>query len=110
MEHYSSFETWFIIFLAALVTFGWRFAGLILSDYIHSDSRLMLWINAVAYAMVAGVLMKLMVYPVGILESTPLDYRLAGLAVGLFAMISTRSLWLSLLLAMGLFAILVSYF
>ncbi len=109
-ETYSIFETWLIIFLAALATFGWRFSGLILADYIKSDSIVMRWVNCIAYAMVASVLMRLLVFPGGVLATTSLDHRLAGLAVGLLLMLSLHKLWLSLIVAMGTFAVLVTAF
>ena len=92
MAEYTVFESWMTIFLAAFATFGWRFSGLILSDYIRPDSLLMKWINAVAYAMVAAVLMRILVFPTGILATTPLDYRLACLAIGLLLMFLTWNL------------------
>ena len=110
MAEYSLFETWLTIFLAAFATFSWRFSGLILSDYIRPDSLLMKWINAVAYAMVAAVLMRILVFPTGILATTPLDYRLACLAVGLLLMFLTQKLWVAILGAMSAFAVLVTYF
>jgi branched-subunit amino acid transport protein len=110
MAEYTLFETWLTIFLAAFATFSWRFSGLILSDYIRPDSLLMKWINAVAYAMVAAVLMRILVFPTGILATTPLDYRLACLAVGLLLTLLTQKLWVSILGAMSAFAILVTYF
>lgn len=110
MAEYTLFETWLTIFLAAFATFSWRISGLILSDYIRPDSLLMKWINAVAYAMVAAVLMHILVFPTGILATTPLDYRLACLAVGLLLMFLTRKLWMAILSAMAAFAVLVTYF
>ena len=110
MAEYTLFETWLTIFLAALATFSWRFSGLILSDFIRPDSLIMKWINAVAYAMVAAVLMRILVYPTGVLATTPLDYRLACLAIGLGLMLVARKLWLAILGAMSSFAVLVTYF
>lgn len=110
MAEYTLFETWLTIFLAALATFSWRISGLILSDFIRPESLVMKWINAVAYAMVAAVLMRILVYPTGLLATTPLDYRLACLAIGLGLMFVARKLWLAILGAMSAFAMLVTYF
>ena len=110
MAEYSLFETWLTIFLAAFATFSWRFSGLMLSDYIQPDSLLMKWINCVAYAMVAAVLMRILVFPNGVLATTSLDYRLAGLAIGVGLMFWTRKLWVSMLGAMISFALMVTLF
>ena len=105
---YSAYESWLIIALAALATGGWRLAGLVLSDLISPDSWVMQWVNAVAHAMVAAVLMLIMVYPTGVLATTTLENRLICLGIGLACMLITRHLWLSLLLSLGSFAVLTS--
>ena len=105
---YSAYESWLIIALAALATGGWRLAGLLLADLITPDSWLMQWVNAVAHAMVAAVLMLIMVYPTGVLATTTVEDRLICLGVGLICMLMTRHLWLSLLLSLSSFAVLVS--
>jgi len=105
---YSVSESWLIIALAALATGGWRLAGLLLADLITPDSWVMQWVNAVAHAMVAAVLMLIMVYPTGVLATTTLEDRLICLAIGLVCMLKTRHLWLSLLVSLGSFALLVS--
>ncbi len=110
MGDYSLAETWLTIFLAALATFIWRFSGLILSDHIRSDSLLMRWINAVAYAMVAAVLVKILFYPGGVLATTSLEHRLIGLFLGLAVMFTTRILWAALVVSMASFALMATFF
>ncbi len=105
---YSVSETWFIIALAALATGGWRLAGLLLANLISSESWVMQWVNAIAHAMVAAVLILIMVYPTGALATTTLESRLICLALGLGCMLITRNLWLSLLISLSSFAVFVS--
>ena len=104
---YSVSETWFIIALAALATGGWRLAGLLLTDLIRRDSWVMQWVNAVAHAMVASVLILIMVYPTGALATTTLESRVICLALGLGSMLITRNLWLSLIISLSSFAVFV---
>ncbi|CAI8303099.1 MAG: Uncharacterised protein [Alphaproteobacteria bacterium UBA4588] len=98
-------EMWVAVILAFIATFMWRFLGVMLANRIKTDSFLMIWINALAYAMVAGVLMLILVYPSGILSTTPLDYRLGALFVGLICMLIAKILWLSILVGMSSFAL-----
>ena len=105
---YSVSETWFIIALAALATGGWRLAGLLLADLISHDSWVMQWVNAIAHAMVAAVLILIMVYPTGALATTLLESRLICLALGLGCMLITQNLLLSLILSLISFAVFVS--
>ena len=106
--NYSVLETWLIIALAALATGGWRLAGLLLADLISPESWVMQWVNAIAHAMVAAVLMLIMVYPTGALATTTLESRLICLAIGLGCMIMTQRLWLSLLVSISSFAVFTS--
>ena len=62
---------------------------------------MMKWVNAAAYAMVAAVLTRILVYPMGVLATTPLDYRLVCLGLGL-AMFFSKKLWLALISSMRL--------
>ena len=105
---YSVSETWFIIALAALATGGWRLAGLLLADLISPESWVMQWVNAIAHAMVAAVLILIMVYPIGALATTTLESRLICLVLGLGCMLITRNLWLSLMISLSSFAVFVS--
>ena len=105
---YSVFDTWVIIALAALATGGWRLSGLLLADLIKPDSWVMQWVNAVAHAMVAAVLILIMVYPTGALATTTLESRLICFALGLVCMLMTRQLWLSLLVSLSSFAVFAS--
>ena len=105
---YTVSETWLIIALAALATGGWRLAGLLLADLIRPDSWVMQWVNAVAHAMVAAVLILVMLYPTGALATTTLESRVICLALGLGCMLITRRLWLSLLVSLSTFAVFAS--
>ena len=49
-----------------------------------------------------------MVYPTGVLATTTLEDRLICLGLGLVCMLTTRHLWLSLLLSLSSFAVVVS--
>ena len=105
---YSVLETWLIIALAALATGGWRLAGLLLADLVSPESWVMQWVNAIAHAMVAAVLILIMVYPTGALATTTLKSRLICLALGIGCMLIYRNLRLSLLISLSSFAVFVS--
>ena len=68
------------------------------------DLPLMDWINTMAYAMVAGVLMLMLVHPIGILAASELYDRLLGLVAGVGAMILTKRIIPSLLCGILMFA------
>ncbi len=98
-------KPWLGVFLAFFATFIWRLFGLVLAQRISADGLLMRWVNAVAYAMVAGVLMVILVNPTGILLSSSLYSRLLGLICGIFTIFLTRNLLFSIICGIGAFAI-----
>lgn len=105
---YTVSETWLIIALAALATGGWRLTGLLLAELVKPESLVMQWVNAIAHAMVAAVLILIMVYPTGALATTTLESRLICLSLGLGFMLMTHRLWLSLLVSLSSFTVFAS--
>ena len=89
-------KAWFGVFLAFFATFLWRVLGLVLAGRISSTGLLMRWINAVAYSMVAGVLMLILVNPTGILLTASLGARLSGLFTSIFVIYAVRNIPLSM--------------
>ena len=104
MDDYGFWGSWLAVGLAAVGTFIWRFAGVLLASKIPTQSPLMDWVNTMAYAMVAGVLMLMLVYPTGILATSGLDDRLLGLVIGVGAMMLTKRIIPSLLCGILMFA------
>ena len=104
MGDYGFWGSWLAVALAAVGTFMWRFAGALLASKIPAQSPLIDWVNTMAYAMVAGVLMLMLVHPTGILAASGLDDRLLGLVTGVGAMILTKRIIPSLLCGILMFA------
>ena len=104
MHDYGIWHSWLAVLSAAIGTFIWRFAGILFASKIPAQSSLMDWVNTMAYAMVAGVLMLVLVYPTGILAASGLDDRLLGLVTGIAAMILTTRIIPSLLCGILMFA------
>ncbi len=78
---------WFLVLIAFAGTFIWRFLGVVIGDRIPQESRWSQWINGVAYAMVAGVMMLIVVFPSGLVATTELTWRLAALIAALGVML-----------------------
>lgn len=60
----------------ALVTYGWRALGVLLSGRLDPESRLFEWITCVAYALLAALMARMLVFPTGPLAETELVHRL----------------------------------
>lgn len=70
----------------ALATYFWRGLGVALSRRLSVEQPLFQWVSAVAYAMLAGLIARLIVLPSGALASTVTTDRVAGalLAMAIF--------------------------
>ncbi len=70
---------------ACVGTYICRANGVLLSSHIHQDSEIFRWLSAVTYAMVAALTIRLILLPVGLLETVPVWTRIliCGLSLGL---------------------------
>ena len=73
---------WGLLILVSLSTYIWRASGVVIAARINPDGALSQWFNCVAYGMLAGLISRIMLMPIGILAETPLADRLAALAAG----------------------------
>lgn len=83
-------ELWLIVLACGLGTYAWRGLGVLLSGRIEVDSELFNWVACVAYAMVAGLIARIIVLPSGILALSPLPDRLVACALALAAYYLSR--------------------
>ena len=79
---YDELLPWFMLFIASLGIFIWRYLGLILSSKIRKDSFFAKWINAVAFAMTTGLMVRIIFFPTGALAETELFERLIPFLIG----------------------------
>ena len=76
---------WPYIYIAVagwLATDFWRWSGVLAGNQIDENSELLNWVRAVATALVAAVIAKLIFFPTGALETSPLWLRLGAVIVG----------------------------
>ncbi|MEA2914424.1 MAG: hypothetical protein QOJ15_6505 [Bradyrhizobium sp.] len=68
----------------------WRMIGLWFGAGVDEGSELLVWVRAVATAILAGVIAQILVSPPGALASVPGWLRYAAVAAGFLAFIVTR--------------------
>jgi hypothetical protein len=68
----------------------WRVLGLVFAHGIDEESELFVWARAVATAVLAGVIAKILLFPPGALAEVPLVVRLGAIACGLVAFLLVR--------------------
>lgn len=79
-----------LIFVGFLPNEIWRLLGLVLARRLHEGAEVLVWVRAVATAILAGVIGKLIFFPAGALTSVPLSVRIGALAAGLLAFMLIR--------------------
>jgi branched-subunit amino acid transport protein len=80
----------FILLAGALPTQVFRWLGVILAGRIREDGEVLVWVRAVATALVAGVIAQLVIDPSGALAETQLWVRLAAMVIGFAAFYFAR--------------------
>jgi hypothetical protein len=68
----------------------WRILGLVFGRGIDEDSEFFMWARAVAIAVLAGVIAKIILLPPGTLANVPTGVRLGAIACGLVAYLLVR--------------------
>jgi hypothetical protein len=68
----------------------WRFLGLVAARGLNEDSEIVVWLRAVATAILAGVIAQLIFTSSGTLAVVPLTVRIAATAIGLVVFLTMR--------------------
>lgn len=92
-------ELWPLVLGAGAATYLWRGLGVALSGRIPTDGPAFEWVGCVAYAMIAGLTMRVILMPTGTLARTALEHRLLACAVALFVyfVLSRRNLFIGVI-------------
>ena len=99
---------WMLLTLAIAATYLWRGLGTTLAARIDPESDFFTWIACVAYALLAGLIARILVLPVGMLEDTEMVDRLGATAFGfLLFFVFKRNVAVGTLSAAGTFMVLV---
>ena len=68
----------------------WRVLGLVLARGLNEDSQIVVWSRAVATAILAGVIGKLILFPAGALATIPLPVRIGAAVCGFSAFLGVK--------------------
>jgi len=90
---WANAQTWsplVLAFMAAAATYLWRAIGTTIAAKIDPDSDLFQWIACVAYGLFAGLIARIIVFPVGVLEQSAMIDRLGAMVIGFIIFFLTR--------------------
>lgn len=79
-----------LILVGFLPSEVWRWLGVLLGRGLDEQSEIILWVRAVATALVAGVVARIVLFPPGALATVPLTVRLVAIACGFLAFLLVR--------------------
>jgi hypothetical protein len=68
----------------------WRVLAVAVSRGLDEESEVLVWVRAVATAVLAGVVAQLIVFPPGSLAAIPLGIRIAAISIGFAAFLAAR--------------------
>jgi len=74
-----------LILACAAGTYAWRGVGVWVADRIDVDSEWFRWLTCIAFALIAGLVSRVLLLPVGELAQTQLWQRVAGVALAIVA-------------------------
>ena len=85
-----------LVAICGAATYLWRGLGVVVSGRVRADSAVFTWVGCVAWAMIAGLTMRILLMPAGVLAETTLLDRAIGCAVALlcYFVLSRRNLFL----------------
>jgi len=76
---------WMIVLGCAAATFAWRFLGVIVVRRIDANGAIFQWISCVSYAMVAGLIFRMIMMPESQLAGVSMAIRVAAVAIAFAA-------------------------
>lgn len=71
---------WIVVLACGLATFAWRALGVVVVRRIDPRGAFFQWITCVSYAMVAGLIFRMLFLPESELAGVSLPIRLAAIA------------------------------
>jgi branched-subunit amino acid transport protein len=93
---------WLIVLACGAATFVWRALGVLVTRRIDANGAFFRWITCVSYAMVAGLIFRMIVMPESDLASVPLPIRVTAVACAFAAYFLFRRRLIAGVLAGGL--------
>ncbi len=79
-----------LLLVGFLPTEIWRMFGLVVGRGVDEESELVVWVRAVAVAVLAGVIAKLTLFPPGSLAGVPAVVRVGAVAAGMLGFLAAR--------------------
>ena len=83
MSSVGAADLWVLILACAAGTYLWRALGVAVAGRLDPNGAVLSWMACVALAMIAGLVARMLIEPVGVLATTSLSERLGATACAL---------------------------
>ena len=101
---------WLVLLGAIAATYVWRGLGVVLATRIDPNGAVFQWVGCVSYAMLAGLIARMTILPLGALAEAPLWVRLLAMAVAFFMFFAAgRRMFPAVFAGVAAFILLVHY-
>ena len=81
---------WLIVLACAAATFVWRALGVVVVKRIDAGGALFQWVTCVSYAMVAGLIFRMIIMPESDLAEVSIGIRIAAVVIAFAAYYSFK--------------------
>ena len=95
------------IVVTSVATFISRFSGVLTSEKVKAKSKTFEWFNCVAYATLAALVARMIIFPAGVLNESSLTIRLIVLFICIIIFLYSKK---NLVIPTILSALLLSFF
>ncbi len=100
---------WIALALGIVATYFWRGLGVALARRIKAEGALIDWVGCVAYALLAGLIARMIILPVGPVAEIPLAERGIAVACGIAAyFLARKNILVGVLVGTAAISVLVS--
>lgn len=100
---------WIALALGIVATYFWRGLGVALARRIKAEGALIDWVGCVAYALLAGLIARMIILPVGPIAEIPLSERGIAVACGIAAyFLARKNILVGVLVGTAAISVLVS--
>ena len=79
-----------VILVTSLATYLSRFLGVVSSEKIDETSKIFRWFNCIAYAILAALIARMIIFPAGVLSESAILFRLVVLIAAILLFLITK--------------------
>ena len=79
-----------VILVTSLATYLSRFLGVVSSGKIDIESKIFRWFNCIAYAILAALIARMIVFPAGVLSESVIFFRFIVLICAIILFLITK--------------------